>query len=62
MQYTRFTVTSIDDSALDGCINITIFGELNSEAQRFADTHDGIIFASWYEEIAPFPSSASNPW
>ena len=46
------TVESIDDTALEGCKNVTIYGEKNSEAERFA-SDNGIMFASWEEEIAP---------
>ncbi len=31
------TVQHIDDTALDGSPNVTIYGEINTEAQRFAE-------------------------
>ena len=37
------TVESIDDTALDGSVNATIYGEIGSEAQRFAEAN-GIDF------------------
>ena len=37
------TVESIDDTALDGSVNATVYGEIGSEAQRFAETN-GIDF------------------
>ena len=33
------TVQTIDDTALDGSLNVTIYGEADSEAQRFADAN-----------------------
>ena len=33
------TVQTIDDTALDGSLNVTIYGEAGSEAQRFADAN-----------------------
>ena len=33
------TVQTIDDTALDGSENVTIYGEADSEAQRFADAN-----------------------
>ena len=33
------TVQTIDDTALDGSLNVTIYGESGSEAQRFADAN-----------------------
>ena len=33
------TVQTIDDTALDGNTNVTIYGEADSEAQRFADAN-----------------------
>ena len=37
------TVESIDDTALDGSVNATVYGEIGSEAQRFAEAN-GIDF------------------
>ena len=34
------TVQTIDDTALDGSENVTIYGEADSEAQRFADANN----------------------
>ena len=34
------TVESIDDTALDGSVNATVYGEAGSEAQRFAEAND----------------------
>ena len=34
------TVQTIDDTALDGSLNVTIYGEADSEAQRFADANN----------------------
>ena len=34
------TVQIIDDTALDGSLNVTIYGESDSEAQRFADANN----------------------
>ena len=34
------TVQTIDDTALDGSTNVTIYGEADSEAQRFADANN----------------------
>ena len=33
------TVQTIDDTALEGSENVTIYGEADSEAQRFADAN-----------------------
>ena len=33
------TVQTIDDTALEGSENVTIYGEVDSEAQRFADAN-----------------------
>ena len=33
------TVQTIDDTALEGSTNVTIYGEADSEAQRFADAN-----------------------
>ena len=38
------TVTAIDDSALSGCENVTVYGVKGSEAERFA-TENGFAFA-----------------
>ena len=54
------TVEHIDDSALDGCTGVTIFGEFNSEAERFA-IDNGFMFGGWDETIAPFPTTNSDP-
>ena len=34
------TVTSIDDTALEGSESVTVYGETDSEAQRFAEAND----------------------
>ena len=34
------TVQTIDDTALDGSTNVTIYGESDSEAERFADANN----------------------
>ena len=40
------TVESIDDTALAGCTNVTVYGDIGSEAERFA-SDNGFMFASW---------------
>lgn len=47
------TVTSIDNTALEGCKGVTVYGEIGSEAERFSQDNDGIMFAAWDETIAP---------
>ena len=45
------TVQTIDDTALEGSENVTIYGEADSEAQRFADAN-GIPFVP-SNEVTP---------
>ena len=42
------TVESIDDTALAGCTGVTIYGDIGSEAERFA-SDNGFMFASWID-------------
>ena len=48
------TVTAIDDSALEGSDNVTVYGELESEAQRFA-VDNGIPFVATNPEVIHDP-------
>ncbi len=51
-------VTEIDDSALSGCENVTVYGVKGSEAERFA-TENGFAFAEIGSE-APAPQPGSG--
>lgn len=48
------TVEHIDDTALDGTENVTVYGEADSEAQRFAEANN-IPFVPANAEPAPVP-------
>ena len=51
------TVEHIDDTALEGSENVTVYGEADSEAQRFADANN-IPFVPANAEPAPVPQGA----
>ena len=51
------TVESIDDTALAGSENVTVYGEADSEAQRFAEANS-IPFVPANTKPAPVPQGA----
>ena len=54
------TVQSIDDTALEGSVNATVYGETGSEAQRFADAN-GIPFVPANQEQEQVPNTQVKP-
>ena len=50
------TVLQIDDHALDGCENVTVYGTKGSEAERFA-----AAAGFWFVDPNAYPSHPSEP-